>query len=87
MGKAETISIEIASEIAEAAHSAVAGGEFTSIDHVLTAALEDWKTRRDRDIAKLRELVEQGVQSGFEPHDGMAAIKRAGRKALANRKG
>lgn len=87
MGKPETISIEVASEIVEAANSAVAGGEYPSIDHVLHAALRDWKERRDRDIVKLRTLVEEGVRSGFEPHDGMTAIKQAAREVLANLKG
>lgn len=85
MGKAENLSVNLAAEIVEAANSAIAGGEYSSLDHVLHAALTEWKERRERDLAKLRVLAEEGLASGFEQHDGMASIRQAAQAVLAAR--
>ncbi|MDE2596193.1 MAG: type II toxin-antitoxin system ParD family antitoxin [Sphingomonadales bacterium] len=86
MGKIENVSVKLSDELVDATNAAVAGGEFASLDHVVQAALAEWMQRRDRDLAKVRALIEEGIASGFEPHDGMADIMRAGQGILADRK-
>jgi len=84
MGKAEQLSVELSSGFIDAAESAIAGGEFASLEHVVHAALADWQRRRQDDLAHLKTLVDEGRASGFEPHDGMDPIKREGRRLLAD---
>jgi len=85
MGKIETISVDLSDDLADLVHSAVAGGEFASTDHVVRAALDDWKRRREADLDHLRTMLAEGVASGFEPHGGMEAIKHEARRRLAER--
>ena len=43
----------------------------------------DWERKRERDLEQLRNLVQAGIASGFEPHDDMASIKDEARRRLA----
>lgn len=87
MGKADAISVHLTDDLVAAANSAIANGEFASLDHVLHAAMDEWRGRRERDLGRLRTLSEQGLASGFEDHDGMDGLKRAARVEQATRRG
>jgi antitoxin ParD1/3/4 len=85
MGKLEKLSVDIPTELLDTAKSAVAGGEFRSIEDVVSTALRTWQEKRESDLAKLRALIEEGYQSGFEPWEGVDAIIAEGRRRLAER--
>ena len=86
MGKVEKISIALTDEMLTSVKAAVASGDYASSSEVVREALREWKSRRAREqalIAEVRELVREADASGYEPHDGMEAIKREGRRRLA----
>lgn len=86
MGKLEKLSVEIPAELLDCAKSAVAGGEFASVEQVIDAALRSWMIKRDAELARIRGLLEEGIASGFEPWDGVEGIIAEGRRGLAERK-
>ncbi|HQS98600.1 MAG: hypothetical protein B7X90_13640 [Novosphingobium sp. 17-62-19] len=85
MGKLEKLSVNIPAELLDSAKSAVAGGEFPSIEEVVAVALRTWQERRESQLARLRALIEEGYQSGFEPWEGVDAIIAEGRRRLTER--
>ena len=86
MGKLEKLSVEIPAELLDCAKSAVAGGEFSSVEQVVDAALRSWMLKRDAELARVRSLLEEGIASGFEPWDGVEGIISEGKRVLAERK-
>ncbi|MCX7285852.1 MAG: type II toxin-antitoxin system ParD family antitoxin [Novosphingobium sp.] len=85
MGKFEKLSVEIPAELLDSAKSAVAGGEFLSIEEVVSTALRTWQEKRESNLARLRALIDEGYQSGFAPWEGADAIIAEGRRRLAER--
>lgn len=86
MSKVEKISIALTDEMLTSVKDAVASGDYATSSEVIRHALRDWKKERERDadaIAELRRLVQQGIDSGFEPYEGMDDIKAEGRRRLA----
>jgi putative addiction module CopG family antidote len=74
MGAEEKISISLDEELAEVIRQAIRCGDYTSADEVVAQAMEFWREQRKRDIARLRELVEEGLKGPFEPWEGVEAI-------------
>jgi Arc/MetJ-type ribon-helix-helix transcriptional regulator len=87
MGKIDKRPVSIPEDILAMAESAVAGGEFASVEHLVEAALRDWQVRRDADLAKLRGLIDEGLASPSAAWDGVDAIIAEGRRVLATRPG
>jgi len=85
MGKVEKLPVRIPADFLASAESAVAGGEFVSVEHVVTSALRAWQAQREADLGKLRCLIDEGLESPVEPWDGIEAILEEGRRRLAER--
>jgi antitoxin ParD1/3/4 len=83
MSKVEKISIALTDEMLASVKQAVASGDYASSSEVIRHALRDWKNRRDREIAHLRALVDEGLKGPFEPWDGVEEVKARGRGRLA----
>lgn len=67
MPAVEKISIALTPDLAALVRQAVASGEYASSSEVIRDALRDWKIKqatRQEQIAELRLLWTQGVQSG-----------------------
>lgn len=77
MGAEEKISVTLSDEVAETVREAVGNGEYGSPEAAVAAALELWQRQRERDIARLRAMVEEGLASGpYEPWEGAEALKK-----------
>ncbi len=87
MGKIDKLPVEIPADFLACAESAVAGGEFVSVEHVVESALRAWQTKREADLAKLRELIDEGLASSVVPWDGVDPILEEGRRRLAEQRG
>lgn len=86
MGAEEKISITLSDQGAEIVRDAVVSGDFSSPEAAVAAALELWQRQRERDVARLRALVEDGLASGrFEPWEGAEALKKHFRERMAGR--
>ena len=77
MGKVEEISVKLTTEVVASMNDAVAVGDFSSLDQIVSAALVDWQQRREADLQYLRELIAEGIASGFEPYDPDSIRKEA----------
>jgi len=76
MSKVEKISIALTDEMLASVRQAVASGDYASTSEVVRDALRDWRMRREREIAHLRELIEEGLKGPFEPWEGADALLR-----------
>jgi antitoxin ParD1/3/4 len=88
MSNVEKVSIALTQDMLATVKSAVASGDYASSSEVVREALRDWKLRRAleaQSIEEVRGLVKAGIDSGFEPHNGMDEIKAEGRRRLARR--
>lgn len=89
MSNVEKVSIALTQDMLATVKSAVASGDYASSSEVVREALRDWKLRRAleaQSIEDLRRLVKAGIESGFEPHNGIDEIKAEGRQRLINGK-
>jgi antitoxin ParD1/3/4 len=88
MGAEERISVTLTEEDAEIVREALISGDFASPEAAVTAALRLWQEQRERDIARLRALVEEGLASGpCEPWEGAEALKKRFRERMQGRDG
>ena len=87
MSKVEKISIALTDEMLASVREAVASGDYASSSEVIRHALRDWKGRRERDIAHLHALVQEGLKGPFEPWEGVEALSDEFRKLRAKRGG
>ena len=85
MGKLGKLSVEVPADFLACAESAVAGGEFGSVEQVVDVALRSWHAKREADLVKLRNLIDEGDASGFAAWDGVEGIIVEGRRKLAGR--
>jgi len=77
-------------DLARSVREALDGERYVVESDVVIDALNDWKIKqaiRADKIARLREMVSEGLSSGSEPiaADEFANIKREGRARLAGR--
>jgi antitoxin ParD1/3/4 len=81
MGKIEKISVALTPELASMVREAVERGSYASTSEVIRDALRVWKQRAERHddaIAEIRQLWQEGLESGSAA-DGkivMARLKR-----------
>ena len=67
MAKHETLQVELSEPMARIIDRAVAKGDYTSSDEVVRAALDAWsfsRLPRARDEAHMREMLQEGIDSG-----------------------
>jgi len=67
MSNIEKLSIALPHEMVEAIREAVEQGEYATTSDVIRDALRDWRMKRtfeERDVAELRRLVREGIESG-----------------------
>lgn len=77
MGRLETITVELTTDIAEAMDDAVRSGRFGSAGDVVLAALEQWQSGRliyGYTPEEFDRLIEEGESSG-DPIDGPQAMR------------
>jgi antitoxin ParD1/3/4 len=87
MGAEKPISVTLSEDNASLVRDALETGDFASPEQVIAEAMALWKRQRDMQIAKLREMVEEGIASGFEPWEGAEALKKKFRERMAKRAG
>ena len=83
MGQVDKRSITLSPELAAAVDDVVAAGEYASASEVIRDALRQWKERRDLlgyTVEELRELVQQGIDSGPGRYESMEEIKAEARR-------
>ncbi|MBZ9846756.1 type II toxin-antitoxin system ParD family antitoxin [Mesorhizobium sp. CA14] len=83
MGQVDKRSITLSPELAAAVDDVVAAGEYASASEVIRDALRQWKERRDLlgyTVEELRELVQQGIDSGPGQFVSMEEIKAEARR-------
>ena len=86
MSNIEKISVALTSEIAAVVRDAVTSGEYASNSEVIREALREWKMKRtlmQSDMNELRSLWMEGLSSGRGTMQSIEAIKREGRRRLA----
>jgi antitoxin ParD1/3/4 len=67
MANVEKISVALTPEMAADMRKAVESGEYASSSEVVRDAMREWRTRRkqrDGAIAELRQLIQDGIDSG-----------------------
>lgn len=86
MDDVRQISVGVPDALAGEIDAAVASGDYADVDDVVGEALELWRRGRDGgEVARLRALVREGLESG-EPVEGgfdPADIARRGRERLS----
>jgi antitoxin ParD1/3/4 len=90
MSEFEKLSVLIPSDLARRIRDAVDGEHYIVESDVILEALQDWEVKqqiRATKVARLRELIQEGEDSGFEPmsDDEFERIKQEGRALLASR--
>lgn len=84
MPDVETLSVALTSEQAAAIRDAVASGEYASANDAIRDAIQDWRIKRSHhgDVQRLRQLWDEGVESGSAGLVDMDALRREARKRL-----
>lgn len=78
MPNVEKISIALTTEMATTVRKAVEDGEYASNSEVIREALRDWTLKRSirqKEMEVLRELWEEGIQSGEGRFSSIKEIK------------
>lgn len=85
MGEMRRLDIELTDDVAGEINSAIECGDYTDLQDVIGEALADWRAKREAETTRLRELIQEGLNSG-EPQDITDGfwedIKRSGRDAV-----
>jgi antitoxin ParD1/3/4 len=79
----EKITIALTQEMAGFVRQSVESGEYASTSEVVRDAVREWKERRDLlgyTVEELRELVQEGIDSGPSPRATMADVKAEARR-------
>lgn len=85
MADAVERSITLPREIAAAVDEAVEAGEYRSASELIGDALRQWRERRETlgySVEELRELVQEGIDSGPGRFGSMEEIKAEARRRL-----
>lgn len=91
MANVEKISVALTPEMAALVRDAVESGEYASNSEVIREALREWKQKRLlqlQNIDEVRQLWQEGIESGAGSYVDIEAIKQEARKRLgqANQK-
>jgi antitoxin ParD1/3/4 len=90
MSEFEKLSVLVPGDLARRIRGAVDGERYVVESDVILDALQDWEVKqqiRAAKVARLRELIREGEDSGFAemPDDEFERIKQEGRALLASR--
>ena len=90
MSDHDKLTVLLPPDLARSVREALDGERYVVESDVVIDALNDWQIKqamRANKIARLREMVSEGLSSGSEPiaADEFANIKREGRARLAGR--
>lgn len=83
MATVEKITIALTPEMAGFVRNAVAAGEYASTSEAIRDAVREWKERRDLlgyTADELRDLVQEGIDSGPSSLATMADVKAEARR-------
>lgn len=83
MATVEKITIALTPEMAGFVRNAVDAGEYASTSEAIRDAVREWKERRDLlgyTVEELRELVQEGIDSGPSKRATMAEVKAEARR-------
>lgn len=85
MATVEKITIALTPEMAGFVRRAVDAGEFASTSEAIRDAVREWQERRDLlgyTVEELRDLVQEGLESGPSRSVTMAEVKAEARRRL-----
>jgi antitoxin ParD1/3/4 len=85
MSTVEKITIALTPEMAGFVRQAVDAGEYASTSEAIRDAVREWKERRDLlgyTADELREMVQDGIDSGPSPRATMSDVKAEARRRL-----
>lgn len=85
MATVEKITIALTPEMAGFVRRAVDAGEYASTSEAIRDAVREWQERRDLlgyTVEQLRDLVQEGLESGPSHHATMADVKAEARRRL-----
>jgi antitoxin ParD1/3/4 len=85
MAQNKKISISITEELDRTMKDAVERGEYGSSSEVVRDALRDWHKNREREkleIQRIRQLVQEGIDSGPGTFKSIDEIKKAARARI-----
>ena len=85
MSQNKKISISITEALDRTMKDAVKRGEYGSSSEVVREALRRWQANREREkaeIQRIRQLVQEGIDSGPGTYQSIDAIKKAARARL-----
>jgi len=90
MAEHDKLTVLLPPDLAKSVREAVDGERYVVESDVVIDALNDWQikqTMRAEKLARLRELIAEGVASGSEPlaPDEFERLKREGRARLSSR--
>jgi len=83
MATVEKITIALTPEMACFVRQAVDAGEYASTSEAIRDAVREWKERRDLlgyTVDELRDMVQDGVDSGPSHHATLADVKAEARR-------
>jgi len=83
MATVEKITIALTPEMAGFIRGAVDAGEYASTSEAIRDAVREWKERRDLlgyTVVELRDLVQEGLESGPSGRSSMDQIKAEARR-------
>lgn len=87
MATVEKITIALTPEMAGFVRRAVDAGEYASTSEAIRDAVREWQERRDLlgyTVEELRDLVQEGLESGPSRHATMADVKAEARRRLSS---
>jgi antitoxin ParD1/3/4 len=90
MGKVQKISVALPKTMTDMVNRAVKSGEYASASEVIRDALRSWKDREKAKalaLAHMRELIQDGVESGRGREIDFDTLKVEMRTEFARRKG
>jgi len=86
MSNVEKLSIAITHDMAVIVRKAVESGDYASSSEVVRDALRDWKLKRSSqqsEVNKMRQLWQEGIESGAGRFSNMGAIKKEAQKRFS----
>ena len=82
----QKVSVALTGEQVSALKAAVNAGEYATTSEIVREALRDWQLKRElrqEDIARLRQLWDEGKASGTARRLDFGKVKREGKKRAA----
>lgn len=88
MPKVQKISISLPQEMSNLINDAIDSGDYASTSEVIRDALRGWKQKRLQEyqqIQEIRQLWQEGVESGLGIRKNLAEIKAEARQRMKSK--